>query len=173
MASPPRKQYTALEPAKDRRAVTHELCHTRRKLPRRPTTLDSRPSLALLLGPTWTRSFLHLPYSKVLLLARKYFQSILVILFNSILQKCFHAFEITPNSWFSAGNISFQSIFVIFNLILQIGKFKKKVVVMEKLTQLLSAQKRFHVFEIPPNSWFCRPHRFSDGMDLREAARAA
>ena len=54
--------YTALEPAKDLRRTRvgptpHKgLCHTRRKLPRTPTTLDSRPSLSLLLRPAWTRA---------------------------------------------------------------------------------------------------------------------
>ena len=46
----------------------------------------------------------------------------------SLHKKCFHAFEIPPNSWFLAGNISFQSILVIYysTQSCKIGKFKKK-----------------------------------------------
>ena len=84
---------------------------------------------------------------------RKSFQSILVIYYstqscknlrnNCSLRKCFHAFEIPPNSWFLAGNISFQSILVfITQLNLAKSESSKKKVLMEKLTQqLLSAPK--------------------------------
>ena len=41
-------------------------------------------------------------------------------------QKCFHAFEIPPNSWFLAGNISFQSILVTLLLNLAKSESSKK-----------------------------------------------
>ena len=71
-------------------------------------------------------------------------------------QKCFHVFEIPPNPWFLAGNISFQSILVTYysTQSCKIGKFKKRCLWKNLRNNCSLHKKCFHAFEIPPNPWF-------------------